>query len=231
MTSTAWTRPLPPAPARWSRAVFPPGRRWRSSAAASGLNLVGGDLVEVSPPYDPYGQHRADRGKSSVRDALCPAGRAAEPVTLFGLKVLGRRQPSVVTLHPFDAASFGSTLGYELTVASWNGAASAAGCKFCLGDVAHLACAKNGAFRPSGAVRLVCGKIGFAQAPSPAQALESRQVRAGGRQLRHSSRLNVQVLSKTGTMIFVVQPKRRKHSDLHLRPDIGGEIARAHSVA
>ena len=40
-----------------------------------GLNLVGGDLVEVSPPLDPVGQHGTDRRRTSCSrcSACCRA--------------------------------------------------------------------------------------------------------------------------------------------------------------
>ena len=40
-----------------------------------GLNLVGGDLVEVSPPLDPAGKHGPDRRQLPVRNALRAARR------------------------------------------------------------------------------------------------------------------------------------------------------------
>ncbi len=40
-----------------------------------GLDLVGCDLVEVSPPYDPAGNTALVGGQPAVRDALRPARR------------------------------------------------------------------------------------------------------------------------------------------------------------
>ena len=45
-----------------------------------GLDLVGGDLVEVSPPYDPTGNTALTARQSAVRDALRASGRAVPRV-------------------------------------------------------------------------------------------------------------------------------------------------------
>ena len=43
-----------------------------------GLDLVGGDVVEVAPPFDPTRQHRAGRRDDDVRD---PVRAGARPCT------------------------------------------------------------------------------------------------------------------------------------------------------
>ena len=53
-----------------------------------GLDLVGCDLVEVSPPYDPAGNDRAGRRQPAVRDALRPA-RGDQPLTAAGMPRAG----------------------------------------------------------------------------------------------------------------------------------------------
>ena len=70
MISTASIRPLRLEPVPWRSAGSRPGRRSRSSAAAAGLNLVGGDLVEVSPPFDPSG-NTALIGANLLFEMLC----------------------------------------------------------------------------------------------------------------------------------------------------------------
>ena len=54
-TSTASTRPSRPAPARRRSAASPRSRALEIIRGCRGLDLVGCDLVEVAPPYDPSG--------------------------------------------------------------------------------------------------------------------------------------------------------------------------------
>ncbi len=44
----------------------------------AGLDLIGGDVVEVSPPFDPSGQHRPRRRDDDVRN-LVRAGSGGAP--------------------------------------------------------------------------------------------------------------------------------------------------------
>ena len=45
----------------------------------AGLDLVGGDVVEVAPPFDPVGQHRARRRDDDVRDPVRAGPGGASP--------------------------------------------------------------------------------------------------------------------------------------------------------
>ena len=44
-----------------------------------GLDLIGGDVVEVAPPFDPIGQHGAGRRDDDVRDPVRAGPRRAPP--------------------------------------------------------------------------------------------------------------------------------------------------------
>jgi agmatinase len=59
-TSTGSTRPSRPGPARRSGAGCP-RRGGVFLRGLAGINLVGGDVVEVSPPFDPCRHHRDGR--------------------------------------------------------------------------------------------------------------------------------------------------------------------------
>ena len=58
------------APARRKSAASPPSRRSNCCAGLRGLNIVGADVVEVSPPFDPSGL-TAYAGVTMMFEILC----------------------------------------------------------------------------------------------------------------------------------------------------------------
>jgi len=67
---------MPPAPARSKSAVAPTYDAQQLVRGLQGLNLVGGDVVEVSPPFDPSG-NTALVGMTSMFEILCVLADAA----------------------------------------------------------------------------------------------------------------------------------------------------------
>ena len=81
-TSTPSIRPSRPAPARPKSAASRRARRYASCAASGGLDLVGADVVEVSPPLDPTGNTALVGRDGGVRAPVL-AGRGARPPLPF----------------------------------------------------------------------------------------------------------------------------------------------------
>jgi guanidinopropionase len=67
---------MPPAPARSKSAAAPTYDAQQLVRGLQGLNLVGGDVVEVSPPFDPSG-NTALVGMTSMFEILCVLADAA----------------------------------------------------------------------------------------------------------------------------------------------------------
>ncbi len=82
-TSTGWIRPSRRGPGRRCRGGSPAGRRWSWSAAWGRSNLVGMDIVEVSPPFD-HAEITALAAAHLAHDWLCllaaKAGAVPHPV-------------------------------------------------------------------------------------------------------------------------------------------------------
>ena len=90
-TSTGSTRPSRRGPARRCRAGSRAGRRWSWCAGSAPLDLVGMDMVEVSPPFD-HAEITALAAAHLAHDWLCLL--AAKAGARAACRSAGSRRPS-----------------------------------------------------------------------------------------------------------------------------------------